>query len=101
MDFVCLVSTMKDCGIDMKNLFKSTKVIYDAHLKEYQVYYKNFLFWHFDSCYKFDERGKDGHLTKRYYYFEKHEAEKQAIERASAMLDTVEVWKKSNIQYFI
>ena len=39
----------------MKKLFKQTRVIYDAHLEEYQVYYKNFLFWKFDSCYKFDK----------------------------------------------
>ena len=84
----------------MKNLFKTTRVVYDAHLKEYQVYYKNWFFWKFDSCYKFDELDKG----KRYspiHYCTKEEAEKRAIERAAAMLDTVEVWKKSNIAYYI
>ena len=84
----------------MKNIFKSTKVIYDAHLKEYQVYYKNWFFWRFDSCYKFDERDSRGCLTSKIHYREKHEAEKKAIDRASAMLDTVEVWKRSNYQYW-
>ena len=40
----------------MKNLYKSTKAIYDAHKKEYQVYYKNWFVWKYDSCYKFDEK---------------------------------------------
>ena len=84
----------------MKNIFKSTKVIYDAHLKEYQVYYKNWFFWRFDSAYKFDERDSQGYLTSKIHYREKHEAEKRAIEHASAMLDTVEVWKRSNYQYW-
>lgn len=84
----------------MKHLFKSTKVIYDAHLKEYQVYYKNWFFWHFDSCYKFDERDEKGYLKTRTHYREMHEAEKKAIERAKAMLDTVEIWKQSNISYY-
>ena len=79
----------------MKNLFKQTRVIYDAHLKEYQVYYKNFLFWKFDSCYKFDKRDDKGYLTNRNHYCDKHEAEKRAITRAKAMLETVEVYRGS------
>ena len=79
----------------MKNLFKQTRVIYDAHLKEYQVYYKNWFFWKFDSCYKFDERDAKGYLITRFHYCEKHEAEKRAINRASAMLETVEVYRGS------
>lgn len=77
----------------MKSLFKQTKVVYDAHLKEYQVYYKNWLFWRLDSCYKFDERDERGYLSRRFHYCEKYEAEKRAIDRAQAMLETVEVWR--------
>lgn len=76
----------------MKYLYKSTKVIYDAHLKEYQVYYKNWFKWKYDSCYKFDD-------SKRPYpthYCTQEEAKERAINRATAMLDTVEVWKRSN-----
>lgn len=78
----------------MKYIYKSTKVIFNAHLKQYEVYYKNWFFWKFDSCYKYDE--VPGRFT---HYCDKREAEKRAIERASAMLDTVEVWKRSN--YFM
>ena len=39
----------------MKKLFLQTKVVYDAHLKEYNVQYKNFLFWKFAECYKVSE----------------------------------------------
>jgi hypothetical protein len=84
----------------MKQLYKSTKVIFDAHLKEYQVYYKNWFFWKFDSCYKYDERDSRGYLIKSHHYCDKHEAEKRAIERAQAMLNTVEVWKQSQVFYY-
>ncbi len=79
----------------MKLLYKTTKVIYDAHLKQYQVYYKNWLFWKFDSAYKFDE-----HPSRPVHYADKKKAEERAINRASAMLDTVEVWKQTNITYY-
>ena len=84
----------------MKQLYKSTKVIFDAHLKEYQVYYKNWFFWKFDSCYKYDERDSRGYLINSHHYCDKHEAEKRAIERAQAMLNTVEVWKQSQVFYY-
>jgi hypothetical protein len=81
----------------MKTIYKSTKVIYDAHLKEYQVYYKNWFVWKFDSCYKFDE--KKSHYNPVHYCNEE-QAKERAINRASAMLNTVEVWKQSNITYY-
>ena len=79
----------------MKNLFKQTRVIYDAHLKRYDVEYKNFLFWKYDSCYKYDDE-----LKNPVHYETKKRAEERAIERASAMLDTVVVWQKSNIYWY-
>lgn len=81
----------------MKHLYKSTKVIYDAHLKEYQVYYRNWFIWKFDSCYKFDEN----YPRQPIHYCSKTDAEKRAIDRAKSMLDTVEVWKQSNISYYV
>jgi hypothetical protein len=36
----------------MKKLFKQTKVVYDAHMKEYVVYYKNWLYWKHDQTFK-------------------------------------------------
>lgn len=86
--------------VNMKHLFKSTKVIFDAHKKEYQVYYKNWFVWHFDSCYKYDERDSQGYATNRLHYCEKNQAEKRAIERAEAMLETVEVWRRSQVFYY-
>jgi hypothetical protein len=66
----------------MKNLFKQTKVIFDAHEKTYNVYYKkNFLSWKFDTSYRVHE------------YLRDEIAKAKAIERAQAMLDTVEVYK--------
>jgi hypothetical protein len=78
----------------MKPLYKSTKVIYDAHLKEYEVYYRNWFFWHYDSCYKFDENPRQVR-----YYCTREEAEKRAIQRASDMLKSTLVWKQSNFTY--
>ena len=84
----------------MKNLFKQTRVIYDAHLKEYQVYHKNFLFWKYDGCYKFDERDSQGYLTNRVHYCDKHEAEQRAIARAKAMLETVEIYRGKQVYHY-
>ena len=86
--------------VDMKNLYKSTKVIYDAHKKEYQVYYKNWFVWKYDSCYKFDERDSRGYIINQTYYCNKEQAEERAINRAKAMLETVEVWKQSQVFYY-
>ena len=79
----------------MKTIYKSTKVIYDAHLKEYQVYYKNWFTWKYDRSYKFDEK-VSAHPT---HYCTKEQAEQRAIERAKSMLETVEIWKQSNYLY--
>ena len=76
-----------------KYIYKSTKVIYDAHLKEYQVYYRNWFFWRYDSGYKFD-----GGATKYpVYYCDQENAKQRAITRAENMLSTVEIWKRSNL----
>ena len=80
------------------HLYKSTKVIYDAHLKQYQVYYKNWFFWKFDSAYKFDD--EDSPRGYRVHYRTKKQAEEAAICRAHDMLNTVEVWKQSNYFYY-
>ena len=81
----------------MKSLYKSTKVIYDAHKKEYQVYYKNWFVWRYDSCYKFDEKKAQ---YDPIHYCTKEQAEERAIDRAKAMLSTVEVWKQSQVLYY-
>lgn len=76
----------------MKPLYKSAKVIYNAHQKQYEIWYRNWFVWHFDSCYKFDEDARNPiHYTK------KERAEEMAVQRAKAMLNTVEVWRGSNI----
>lgn len=73
----------------MKRLFKQTKVIYNAHENTYEVYYKNFLRWKFDRAYKVGE------------YLDKERAKELAIERAKAMLSTVEVYRsKDEVRYF-
>jgi hypothetical protein len=84
----------------MKHLYKSTKVIFDAHQKQYEVYYKNWFVWHYDSCYKYDDRDSKGYLPSPVHYCDKLQAEKRAIERAQAMLNTVEVWKQSQVFYY-
>jgi hypothetical protein len=48
--------------------------------------------WHFDSCYKFDED-----LNRPIQYRDKQRAEEMAVERAKGMLNTVEVWRGSNL----
>lgn len=81
----------------MKHLYKSTKVIFNAHLKEYQVFYKNWLFWKYDSCYKYDER--DGKSYNPVHYCDKDTAKQRAITRAEDMLETVEIWRRSVVYY--
>ena len=73
----------------MKNLFKQTKVVYCAHLQEYRVYYKNFLFWRFDHTYRIGPHLKN------------ERAKELAIERAKNMLDTVEVYRSPRPDYYI
>jgi hypothetical protein len=72
----------------MKNLFKQTRVVYDAHLKEYNVQYKNFLFWKFAECYKVGTHVSD------------ERARELAITRAKNMLETVEVYRSPKPFYY-
>jgi hypothetical protein len=75
-----------------KTLYKTVKVIYDAHTKSYAVYYRNWFFWHLDRTYKYDED------TRHPIYFcNQEEAKKRAIDRADSLLDTVEIYRKTNI----
>lgn len=78
----------------MKPLYKSVKVIYNAHQKQYEIWYRNWFMWHFDSCYKFDED-----LSRPNHYRDKQRAEEMAIEQAKCMLNTVEVWRGSTINH--
>ncbi len=78
----------------MKLIYKSAKVVYDAYLEEYQVYYKNWLIWKYDTCFKYDNNPKFP-----VHYKTKEEAEKRAIERASALLKTSVIWQQSNFSY--
>ena len=80
----------------MKHLFKSTKVIFNAHQNQYEVYYKNWFVWRFDSCYKFDEKKASYNPV---HYCDNEQARKRAIARAEAMLETVEVWRRSVVYY--
>lgn len=65
----------------MKHLFKQTKVVYDAHMEEYDVYYKNFLFWKFARTYKVSQ------------YMPDDEARQNAINYAKNILNTVLVYR--------
>ena len=65
----------------MKYLFRKTKVVYDAHMQEYNVYYKNFLFWKYDRTYKVSE------------YMRDDVAMQTAIAYANNILKTVEVYR--------
>ncbi len=78
-----------------KNLFNSVKVIYDAHTKSFDVYYRKWFVWKLDSTYKFDD-------DARYpiHYATKDQAKQRAIDQANALLDTVEIYRKSNISYY-
>jgi hypothetical protein len=78
-----------------KQLFKSVKVVYDAHIKSYDVYYRNWFFWKLDRGYKYDENpGQSIH------YCNKDEAKQRAIDRAGALLNTVEVYRATNMPYY-
>lgn len=78
-----------------KSVFKSVKVEYNGHLKQYEVYYKNWFFWIFDSCYKFDEPG--GYPT---HYRNQEQACDRAKERARGMLNTYVIFEESNVSYY-
>jgi hypothetical protein len=78
----------------IKRLFGSVKVIYDAHARSYDVYYRKWFIWRLDRQYKHD------YDDWKIHYCTKDEAKKRAIERADSLLDTVEVYRKTNYIYY-
>lgn len=72
----------------MKFLYKTVKVIYNGHHKQYEIWYRNWFKWHYDYCYKISE------------YLNQERAKQLAIERAQGMLGTAEVWRQSQVQYY-
>ena len=70
-----------------KTVYKRTKVVYNAHYKCYEVWYKNWFRWHIDCDYRWDEDGRHIH------YSTKEQAEQKAIARAKAMLENVIVFE--------
>lgn len=77
----------------MRPLFKTVKVIYNAHQKGYEVWYRNWFFWNFDSIYKFDPDGDKYPI----HYKNQETAKQMALSRAECMLKTVEVFRASSI----
>ena len=72
----------------MKQLYKMTRGVYDAHKQTYNVYYKNWFKWKFDRAYVVD------------HYSTEARAKELAIERAQAMLNTVEVFRATSFDPF-
>lgn len=72
----------------MKPLYKRAKVLFNAHQKQYEVWYCNWFRWRFKSCYRFDEN-----TSRPFHYRTKQRAEEMALEQAKAMLNSVEVWR--------
>ena len=79
-----------------KSVFRSVKVEYNGHLERYEVYYRNWLFWCYDSCYKFDKPGS-GYVT---HYCNQEQAQERAIKRAEGMLNTTIIFEQSNVSYY-
>ena len=77
-----------------KILYKTVKVVYDAHHKSYDVYYRNWFRWHLDERYRYDEDPR--HPV---HHKSKEQVKIRAIERAESLLNTVEVYRKSNVSY--
>jgi len=77
-----------------KILYKTVKVIYNAHLKCYDVYYRNWFTWHLEQRYRYDEDGRNPT-----HYCNQEEAKQRAIDRAESLLKTVEIYRKSNVSY--
>jgi hypothetical protein len=75
----------------MKSIYKSTKVIHDAHMHTYEVYYRNWFFWKYECGYKYDPDPK-----YVIHYCKQEDAKERAIERASNMLKSSVVWQQSN-----
>ena len=55
--------------------------MYDAHMQEYKIYVKNFLFWKFDRSYKVGQ------------YMIDEVAREHAITYAKNILNTVEIYR--------
>lgn len=80
-----------------QSVYRTVKVEYNGHLERYEVYYRNWFFWRYDSCYKFDKPGNRGYVT---HYCNQEQALERAKERAQGMLNTFVVFQESNISYY-
>ena len=80
----------------MKTLFETVKVEYNGHLYQYEVYYRKWFVWRFDSCYKHKVPGENYYPTPT-----QEQAKERAIERARGMLNSYEVFRESNFFPYI
>jgi hypothetical protein len=72
----------------MKPLYKTVRVIYNAHEESYDIQYKNWFIWQHDRSYKFDIDSK--HTV---YYRTKEDAKEAALKRANSLLNTIEIFR--------
>ena len=76
-----------------KPLFKAVRVVNNTHLRQFEVEYKNWFTWKFDSCRQYycdGDRAGDGGR-----YLSEERARELAIERANNMLTTAVIWQKT------
>lgn len=76
-----------------KPLFKTVRVVNNTHLKQFDVEYKNWFTWKFDSCHKYYVAGRGPGSSGQYLNEER--ARELAVARAESMLTTTVIWKKT------
>lgn len=76
-----------------KPLFRAARVVNNTHLRQFEVEYKNWFTWKFDSCQQYHCAGERPGAGGRYLSEER--ARELAIERASNMLTTAVIWQKT------
>jgi hypothetical protein len=78
-----------------KPLFKAARVVNNTHLLQFEVEYKNWFAWTFDSCYQY--RGTSERPGSSGRYLNEERARELAVARAESMLTTAVVWKKTAV----
>lgn len=78
----------------LKPLFKATRVVNNTHLRQFEVEYKNWFMWKFDSCRQY--YGYGGSPGDGGRYLSEERARELAIERASNMLTTAVIWQATH-----
>lgn len=72
-------------------LYKSVRVVHNAHARAFEVYYRKWFKWHYEGCYKYEDKANIHGFS-----MSRERAKELALERAEGMLNSTVVWQQSS-----